>query len=102
MVQAMRVLIPIDRSRPLGDQVYLRLREAVLSGALRPGDRLPPTRELASRLSMARNTIVAAYARLRAEGYVAGMRSGGTRVSDALPRGGSRTPSVPGTGGGAR
>jgi len=89
----MRILVMLDRSRPLGDQVYLQLREAVLGGTLRPGDRLPATRQLAASLHIARNTVAAAYARLRMEGYVTGMRSRGTRVSGDLPRSAFRPPS---------
>ena len=53
-------------------QVYDGLREAILAGRLRPGERLPSTRTLAAELGVARNTVVLAYAQLRTEGYVVG------------------------------
>ena len=37
----------------LSGEIYRQLREAVLDGRLRPGERLPPSRELARRLSAA-------------------------------------------------
>lgn len=71
--------------RDLAGQVYRQIRGAVLDGQLRPGDPLPPTRELASRLEISRNTVTAAYDRLTAEGYLAGRVGAGTFVSTELP-----------------
>src|SRR5690606_26236423 len=71
-------------ARPLYRQVYDGLREAILAGRLRPGERLPSTRTLAAELGVARNTVVLAYAQLRTEGYVVGARGGGTRVGEGL------------------
>ena len=48
--------------------------EAVRDGRLRPGDRLPPTRELAGRLELSRGTVATAYERLVAEGFLVGAR----------------------------
>lgn len=70
---------------PLHEQVYDALRRAILDGRLRPGMRLPSSRALAAELGVARNTVLEAFARLRAEGYVRGARGGGTRVRDMLP-----------------
>ncbi|MFB9889037.1 MocR-like pyridoxine biosynthesis transcription factor PdxR [Planobispora takensis] len=61
-------------------RIYRELREAVLDGRLRPGERLPPTRELARRLGVARNTVAAAYDRLSAEGFLTGRVGSGTFV----------------------
>ncbi|GIH95084.1 PLP-dependent aminotransferase family protein [Planobispora siamensis] len=61
-------------------RIYRELREAVLDGRLRPGERLPPTRELAGRLGVARNTVAAAYDRLSAEGFLTGRVGAGTFV----------------------
>ncbi|NEC23320.1 GntR family transcriptional regulator, partial [Streptomyces parvus] len=46
------------------------LREAVRSGRLAPGTRLPPYRSLAADLGLARNTVADAYAELVAEGWL--------------------------------
>jgi GntR family transcriptional regulator / MocR family aminotransferase len=54
-------------------------------GRLRPGDRLPGTRSLARTLGINRNTVVAAYQELEAEGWVDPRPAGGTFVSERLP-----------------
>lgn len=66
------MLIPIDTSSgiPLYQQVRDRIVELVEQGALRPGDRLPPTREHAAALGLHRTTLVRAYEELRALGYL--------------------------------
>ncbi|HEU4974745.1 MAG TPA: winged helix-turn-helix domain-containing protein, partial [Baekduia sp.] len=57
------------------------LREAVVSGRLAPGTRLPPTRALAVELGVSRGVVVDAYAQLAAEGYLETRRGGGTTVA---------------------
>ncbi len=80
----MDVLIPLDREAavPLSHQIYRELRRAIAGGHLPGGARLPSTRELARQLGVARFTVDEAYARLAAEGYVAGRRGSGTYVAD--------------------
>jgi GntR family transcriptional regulator/MocR family aminotransferase len=58
------------------------LREAVRSGRLAPGSRLPATRALATQLGVSRGVVVEAYAQLAAEGYLDTRRGGGTRVAE--------------------
>ena len=70
---------------PLFRQVYAQVRSAVLSGALRPGTKLPSSRAMASALEVARASVVAAYEQLLAEGYVEGRHGSGTFVSADLP-----------------
>jgi GntR family transcriptional regulator / MocR family aminotransferase len=70
---------------PLFRQVYLQLRSAILTRRLRPGTKLPSTRELASQLGVSRSAVVVAYEQLLAEGYTAGRRGSGTYVSSDLP-----------------
>nr|WP_198946317.1 PLP-dependent aminotransferase family protein [Pseudofrankia asymbiotica] len=70
----------LEGHRDLSGQVYRQLRAAILDGRLRPGDPLPPTRELARRLSVARNTVSVAYDRLAAEGYLDSKVGAGTSV----------------------
>ncbi|MFF5956631.1 MocR-like pyridoxine biosynthesis transcription factor PdxR [Streptomyces luteogriseus] len=57
------------------------LREAVRSGRLAPGTRLPPYRSLAADLGVARNTVADAYAELVAEGWLTARQGSGTRVA---------------------
>ncbi|MCQ4212290.1 MocR-like pyridoxine biosynthesis transcription factor PdxR [Streptomyces longispororuber] len=67
------------------------LRQAVQSGRLAPGTRLPPYRALAADLGVARNTVADAYAELVAEGWLTARQGSGTRVAErARPLGGAR------------
>lgn len=70
--------------RPIFQQIYLALRAAVLSGALKPGAKLPSSRQLADRLALSRTSVVAAYEQLLAEGYVTSRGGSGTFVSDEI------------------
>jgi GntR family transcriptional regulator/MocR family aminotransferase len=58
------------------------LREAVRSGRLAPGTRLPSSRTLAADLGIARNTVADAYADLVAEGWLTARQGSGTRVAE--------------------
>src|SRR5437763_13223206 len=69
----------------LSVRIYRQLRDAVLDGRLRTGERLPPTRELARRLAVSRNTVAVAYDRLTADGFLTGRVGAGTYVSASLP-----------------
>ncbi|MEW1614460.1 MULTISPECIES: PLP-dependent aminotransferase family protein [unclassified Streptomyces] len=63
------------------------LREAVRSGRLTPGARLPSSRALAADLGIARNTVADAYAELVAEGWLTARQGSGTRVAQrSAPR----------------
>lgn len=70
---------------PLYRQLYFAVRDAILSGRLRPGQRLPATRSLATDLGLSRNTVVSAFDQLLAEGYTEGRTGAGTFVSTTLP-----------------
>jgi GntR family transcriptional regulator / MocR family aminotransferase len=69
---------------PFYRQLYQRLRDAIRGGTLRPGERLPSARSLASQLAMARGTIDSAYELLASEGYIVSRGAGGTFVSPGL------------------
>src|SRR5215831_12910470 len=73
----------LDRASrtPLSRQIYMQVRSAVLSGALRAGTRVPSTRSMASQLGVARASVVAAYEQLLAEGYVESRHGSGTFIS---------------------
>ncbi|MEU8796807.1 PLP-dependent aminotransferase family protein [Spirillospora sp. NPDC048819] len=75
--------------RDLAGQIYRQLRAAILDGRLRAGEALPPSRELARRLSISRNTVGVAYDRLAAEGFLTSRIGAGTYVREAgsAPRG---------------
>jgi len=86
--------------QPLYRQLYLRLRESILSGSLRPGQRLSSSRVLASQIGVARNTVLQAYMQLEVEGYIAAECGSGHYVSPLLPEavGGSRRKPAPDVG----
>jgi GntR family transcriptional regulator / MocR family aminotransferase len=70
--------------KDLTGEIYRQLRRAILDGRLPPGARLPPTRELARRLSVSRTPVRAAYDRLTGEGFVTARTGAGTFVSEAI------------------
>ena len=84
---AVELLVPLraDGAQSLHRLIYDELRRAILSGRLRPGERLPSTRQVAQRLRVARNTIARAYDDLASEGYLEGRVGSGTYVPRALP-----------------
>jgi GntR family transcriptional regulator / MocR family aminotransferase len=79
------ILVELDRSKPRGlrSQVEDELREAIRTGRLTPGTRLPSTRALAADLDVTRGVIVAAYDQLLAEGYLVSRAGSGTVVGAA-------------------
>ena len=66
------ILVSVDRSGPLtlGRQIEDQLRQAIRDATLRPGARLPSTRDLALELGVSRPIVVDAYAQLAGEGYL--------------------------------
>ena len=70
---------------PLGRQVESGVREAIRSGRVRAGDRLPPSRTLAADLGVARRVVVEAFEQLIAEGWLDARVGSGTFVRRALP-----------------
>lgn len=74
------LLLPGARGRV----VESALRDAIRTGRLAPGIRLPASRDLAAQLGVARGTVTLAYAQLIAEGYLVARHGSGTVVSDAI------------------
>jgi GntR family transcriptional regulator / MocR family aminotransferase len=79
------IVLPPEGHGPLFLRIAHAIAEDVTRGRLRPGARLPGTRQLAATLSVHRNTVVAAYAELATEGWVQTQRGGGTFVSSEIP-----------------
>jgi GntR family transcriptional regulator/MocR family aminotransferase len=69
--------------------IYRRLADALRSqirrGLLKPGERLPPTRELAQQLQIHRHTVMNALAELEAEGWITAHRKRFYEVTSSLP-----------------
>lgn len=74
-----------DSDTPLYEQIFAQFRTGITEGVIPRGMRLPPSRILAKELSLARNTVVQAYDRLEAEGYVRRAHGSGTFVDKVLP-----------------
>ncbi|MFJ9774589.1 PLP-dependent aminotransferase family protein [Kitasatospora sp. NPDC101157] len=87
---------PTEPAHPTGNDLHLdlpatgggrsalmaALREAIRTGRLAPGTRLPPYRALAADLGLARNTAAEAYAELVAEGWLTARQGSGTTVAE--------------------
>jgi len=69
---------------PVYQQLYERFRDAIAAGQLRPGDRVPSIRSLASELNVAKGTVEQAYQILLGEGYFLARGPAGTVVSPQL------------------
>lgn len=67
---------------PIYRQIVDQVRQAVASGVLRPGDRLPSVRELAVELAVNPNTIAKAYQELERDGVIETPRGKGSYVAD--------------------
>jgi GntR family transcriptional regulator/MocR family aminotransferase len=70
---------------PYYKQIYDGYRTAILSGRLRPGERLPSTRALAAELGISRLPAVNAFEQLLHEGYIEGRAGSGTFVRESIP-----------------
>jgi GntR family transcriptional regulator/MocR family aminotransferase len=80
----------IDR-KDLSGEIYRQLRRAIVDGRIRPGESLPPSRELARRLSVARTTVTVAYDRLAGEGFLSTRVGAGTFVNEQLASSSAKT-----------
>jgi GntR family transcriptional regulator/MocR family aminotransferase len=79
------VLPPRNSGTSVNRWLYGALRAEIMEGRLRPGTRLPATRDLARQYELARGTIVNVFEQLKSEGYVDGSVGSGTYVSKVLP-----------------
>jgi GntR family transcriptional regulator/MocR family aminotransferase len=77
------LLVAVDRDRPepLHRQLADGLRDAIRTGRLPAGTRLPSSRVLAADLAVSRRLVVEAYGQLVAEGFLASRHGSGTRVA---------------------
>ncbi|CDO29117.1 MocR-like pyridoxine biosynthesis transcription factor PdxR [Mycolicibacterium porcinum] len=84
---APEVLVELDRDtkRPLHRQLADGLRDAIRSGRLTPGTRMPSTRVLSADLGVSRRLVVEAYGQLTAEGFLHSHQGGCTRVAAVDP-----------------
>ncbi|HLU56315.1 MAG TPA: PLP-dependent aminotransferase family protein [Pseudonocardia sp.] len=81
-VRGLDLHLELGEGRGRGRALEAALREAVRSGRLAPGTRLPGTRSLAADLGLSRGTVVQAFSQLVAEGWLVGVAGSGTVVAD--------------------
>jgi GntR family transcriptional regulator len=79
----------VDRSEPvlLHDQVAAEIRRAIADGEAKPGERLPPARDLATVLGVNSNTVLRAFRLLRDEGLLEFHRGRGVTVAGTPAQG---------------
>lgn len=77
------LMLKLDREldEPLGAQLEGALRDAIRSGRLSPGERLPSSRLLARELGISRGLVLDCYLQLQAEGFLSARSGSGTRVA---------------------
>ncbi|WP_375756091.1 PLP-dependent aminotransferase family protein [Corallococcus exercitus] len=88
--------VPLDSRSPTPRfvQIARALAEDVRRGRLRPGEPLPGSRALAVSLGVHRNTVLAAYQELEAQGWIVTTPGLGTFVAEAAPEDASAVPAV--------
>ena len=84
MTRAAELLISLERGNgtPLRVQLEDAVRDAICTGRLAPGDRVPSSRMLAADLGLSRGVVQECYAQLVAEGYLTSETGSGTRVAE--------------------
>ena len=81
---------------PAYKALYEQLRTSILSGQLAAGTRLPPSRMLAAETGLSRNTVLAAFEQLQAEGYIEGRQGSALTWRKPCPSNCSEPPAAPG------
>ncbi len=81
--------LEVNRAEPtlLHEQVAGELRRAIAEGEAKPGERLPPARDMAAVLDVNTNTVLRALRQLRDEGLLEFRRGHGVRVAGSPERG---------------
>jgi GntR family transcriptional regulator/MocR family aminotransferase len=82
LVSGLDLHLDLDKRRGRSAAIETALRDAIRTGRLPAGSRLPPTRALAGDLGVARGTVAEAYAQLAAEGFLHARQGSGTTVAD--------------------
>ena len=87
MTSVLRLQIDTSDVTPLHDQVAAQIRRSIAEGDARPGDRLPPAKDLAAVMGVNTNTVLRALRELRDEGLLDFRRGLGIRVAGTPEQG---------------
>src|ERR1700723_1110522 len=79
------IALDVNGKLPMYRQLYEWFRRSILAGQLKPGQRVPSTRNLAAELKVSRIPVSSAYEQLRAEGYLEAFVGAGTCVVRSIP-----------------
>ena len=83
-VQDAIIYIDPDNPMNLQNQIRQKLVDGIINGAFPPGMKLPSSRKLSRQLDVARNTVVAAYQQLVADGYLISRHRSGIFVNEKM------------------
>lgn len=73
--------IDIRSSKPIYEQIIDKIKESILRGIIKPGDKLPSVREMSSLITANPNTVSKAYTELERQKVIETIRGRGTYVS---------------------
>ncbi|OON99570.1 MAG: hypothetical protein ATN35_11910 [Epulopiscium sp. Nele67-Bin004] len=76
------ITINIRDKRPIYEQIMDSIKEQIIHGLLKPNDKMPSIRQLASTLEITPNTVSKAYTELEREGVLITVRGKGNFISD--------------------
>ena len=79
------IALDVNGTLPMYRQLYEWFRRAIVAGQLKPGQRVPSTRNLAAELKISRIPVSSAYEQLGAEGYLETFVGAGTCVVRSIP-----------------
>src|ERR1700679_197694 len=81
--QILVTFISVDKKqgKTIHHQLYEQLKNGIYAGMLRPGDRMPSTRELGKELKVSRNGVLQVFEQLMMEGFLETKTGSGTFVS---------------------
>jgi DNA-binding transcriptional regulator YhcF (GntR family) len=74
--------IAFDNNQPIFSQIILAFKRRLVSGALAPGEKIPPVRELAANLGVTPNTLQRAFSELEREGFLRTERTSGRYATE--------------------
>ena len=68
------------KPKRISDEIFEQIKRLIIDGKLKPGDKLPPERELATQMGVSRPTLREAINKLEAKGFLEQIQGGGTYV----------------------